>query len=68
MTSLAHSEPAWNVVPIGTDLRNEMLDGAVRERAIRIQESRLQRQRHEPTPTQAARRDFVAPGLRNSFV
>jgi len=54
MTSFAHSEPAWNIVPIGTDLRNEMLEGALRERAIRIQESRLQRERQEPTPTQAA--------------
>ena len=55
MTSLAHGEPAWNVVPIGTDLRNEMLDGALHERAIRIQESRLQRELQERTPTQGAR-------------
>ena len=54
MTSLVHSERAWNVVPIGTDLRNEMLDSALRDRAFRIQESRLQRQRQKPTPKQAA--------------
>jgi len=54
MTSLVHDQAVWKVVPVGSDLRDKMLDEAMQECADRIQTSRLQTERQELTPKQAA--------------